>query len=142
VLKSHAVRGAWETYSHRVWYTSSLSTDEDALGRFGGTRLIVAKFVPLYTYAHDLALVYVQALRLGRIEQFVSRGCLGARKPEICAFVGVARWRKPGRWVERVGVRMKGRKRGGGRGERRTTRMDGGGRRVESTCLRKNQRTL
>lgn len=61
------------TYGHRVWQTPRLylSTDEATLGRFWRTRLVVAEFVSLHTHAHDLALVDVQALRFGRIEQFV-----------------------------------------------------------------------
>ena len=64
----------------------------DTLGRFRRARLIVAELVSLHSYAHDLALVDVQPLGFGGIEQFVRRGCLGARKPEVCAFVGIAGW--------------------------------------------------
>jgi hypothetical protein len=48
-----------------------LSTDEDTLGRFWWTWLVVAEFVSLDAYAYDLALVDVKALRFWRIEQFV-----------------------------------------------------------------------
>jgi len=59
------------TYGDRVWYTPSWSADVDTLGRFRRARLIVAEFVSLHPYAHDLALVDVQPLGFGRIEQFV-----------------------------------------------------------------------
>jgi hypothetical protein len=81
--------GGKGAYGDRVWHAPSLSADVDPLGRFRRARLVVAEFVPLHPYAHDLTLVDVQPLGFGRIEQFVSRGCLGTRKPEICAFVGI-----------------------------------------------------
>jgi hypothetical protein len=49
-----------------------LSTDENTLGRFGRPWLVIAKFVSLYAYAHDFALVDVQTLHFGGIKQFVS----------------------------------------------------------------------
>ena len=80
-----------ETHCHRVWQSPRLSGDEHTLGRFRRTWLIVAKFVSLHADTDNLSLVDVQPLRYRRVQQFVSRGCLRARKPEICALVGVAR---------------------------------------------------
>src|SRR6266851_5559409 len=61
------------TYSDRVRQTPSLSTDEDALSRLWRARLIIAKLISLHAHAQDLALIDVQALGLGSVEQFVSR---------------------------------------------------------------------
>jgi hypothetical protein len=100
-LKSEERSG---TYSDRVRQTPSLSTDEDALSRLWRARLIIAKLVSLHAHAQDLALIDVQALGFGSVEQFVSRSCFGARKPEIRAFVGIAVWCEPKKKKERGGI--------------------------------------
>jgi hypothetical protein len=49
-----------------------MSTNEDTLGRFWWLWFIITKFVSLHEYVHNPALVDVQALRFGRVDQFVS----------------------------------------------------------------------
>ena len=55
----------------RVDAESALPADEDTLGCFLGSWLVVAEFVSLNMHAHNLALVNVQVFRFWRIEQFV-----------------------------------------------------------------------
>ena len=65
----------------------------------------------------------------------MSRRYLGTRQPEICAFVGIAVRSNHTKKCTVTLAFVNG-------GERHTMRMVGGGKRAESTCLRKTRRIL
>ena len=112
-----------------------LSTNEDTLSGICRTRFIIAKSISLHVRARShLGRCTDVPLRENRVvRELVLRRNSEARN--ICTFVGIALYRTK---LSDVMVLVLG----NGGENRHTMRMVGGGKRTESTCLRKNRRTL